>query len=393
MIGLSRTNVSRTWKKVLMASAMAVTLSTVTPTAETATFTIPRLASEIKVRIKRPTTLAPLVWDDTGKIRVTISVFIDGEEHKCVGGTSGGVRTDKLGAEMPEYVLTYKLQRRLVDGAARRIGELATAAPTAKVLLEYISGVTNTEIIIAEVIEAPRPQWVSHNSVAFDAATDAQELGGDETVSLTHTAGGSDRGIFVGAGNSGGIPRAGSASYGGTTLTELWDATFGSFFGHAGYHYPNGGTAPTGAQTVSYVMAGTADEHALGVVSMTGVHQTTAVGTANTAVGASTTATVTVASVGADDLVCANLYSGWLGATPGTDETERYEEQMSGAVTLACTTQPGSAGGVMTMTRTAAGFATDWGIGAVAFKPAAAGGGGINVVPLLMAQRRMRVAA
>ena len=106
---------------------------------------------------------------------------------------------------------------------------------------------------------------------------------------------------------------------------------------------------------------------------MTGVHQTTPVGTPVTAEGTSTTATVTVGSVGADDLLVSNLYSGWNGAIPGASETEQWEQIHSAVVTGAGNTQLGSAGGVMSNTQTLAGFSDDWILGAVAFKPAAAG--------------------
>ena len=382
MIGFSRISTGRNWRKVTLASAVVVALNGVTTSVQSSTFTVPPLTAEIKLRVQRPTTLAPLVWDSSGVVEVSLVMVIDGQEHRCAGRVSGGIKLNKLGEEIPEYVLTYKPTKILQGGVCRRLGELATTTPsTAYVRLERISGIANTTLISAEVIEAPRPEWIPHNSVAFDAATDGNETGGDGVMSITHTAAGSDRAAFASNGNGAGTPQAStSITYAGNAMTEMWDlGPFATYFRTAGYRLAGAANVPTGAQTITSTLAGAADEHAMGVITMTGVDSTTPVGTAATATGVfpDVSATVTVGSVGADDLVIDGLFIGDAGstsptATAGADQTGRNAEPILTFEWLGQSSQPGTAGGVMSW---ACSAGTDgWAIGAVAFKPAAAGG-------------------
>jgi hypothetical protein len=348
--------------------------------------------SIIEVRIPRPTTLTPRAFGGAARIKVAIIVTINGEEFRCDGGTTGGIRNSFAGGEIPEYVLRYGLPYGFFDvksGFPVRLGERAVTSYEARVEITSRDGSIDSEIQVFG-FDAPAPLDAFHSSVAFDAATQAEELSGDGVLSWSHTATGANLGVFVGVGNNGATPRAQtSTTYGSTGMNLLWDTVpFGTFNGNAGYNFPGGSTVPTGSQTITNTLNGTGDEHRAGAISMTGVDQTTPAGTPNTATGNSTTATVTVASVGANDMVVASCSGGWLGATPGANETERYDETSPAGTFTAGTTQLGSDGGVMTMTRTAAGFDTNWGIGGVAFKPAAAGGA--SIVPVLMAQYRRR---
>lgn len=130
---------------------------------------------------------------------------------------------------------------------------------------------------------------------------------------------------------------------------------------------------PTGAQTVIASFAGTADRSALAVISMTGVDQTTPVGTPATSTTTTNTPSVTVGSVGSEDLLCDIVHGAGFSpiSTAGANQTERTQEAFLSSVHAATSTQSGADGGVMSWT-----VDSDFGslLGAVAFKPVAAGG-------------------
>jgi hypothetical protein len=230
--------------------------------------------------------------------------------------------------------------------------------------------VFDTELTVLTV-EAQAPDVPFRSTVAFDAATDIIVISdADGIISLTHTSTGSDRGVFAKEANV--QTAAGSLStsttYAGTLMVEMWDEVYATEWGHAGYRLAG---QATGAQTVTNTLPAARDYHGFGVISMTGVDQTTPVGTAAFANGNSTTPSVTVTGVGADDLVVDGLsFDGYAGGTltVGALQTERFRE-LNAALLLAGSTQLGADGGVMSWSNTVAGI---WGLGAVAFKPAAA---------------------
>jgi len=275
-----------------------------------------------------------------------------------------------------QYVLRYGLPYgffEVKEGFPVRLGERAKGRYQARVEVTSPDGSIDSEIEVLG-FEAPAPRIAFHSSIAFDAASSAVEIAGDGVLSLSHTSTGSDLAVFAGvntaSGTGGGL---GSLTYGGAGTTELWDALYGSFSGHAGYSLAG---QATGAQTVTSTVA-VNNEHALGVMSFTGVDQTTPVGTPATATGTASPATVPVGGVGADDLVVDNLHSLFGGAPGiGADQTQRYAQDVYGDAGdqqyLKGSTQPGTAGGVMSWTNDGT---AEWGIGAVAFKAAAAGGG------------------
>jgi hypothetical protein len=241
-------------------------------------------------------------------------------------------------------------------------------------ILDRVAGSIATVVSLESTI-APAPAAPFRSSVAFDTATSAEETSGDGTLSLTHTASGSNRAAFAGAGVLG----AGSAAhsgvtYDGTSMVEIWDvAASSSQFGNAGYRLagPN-----TGAVTVTSTATGLSFAlQYLGVVTMTGVDQTTPVGTHAYATTFGSAPGVTVGSVGSDDLVVDHMFaqSGSASApTVLTDQTGRWAQNDGIDVHSVGSTQPGTAGGEMSWTVPGGGVIVLH--GAVAFKPAAAGG-------------------
>ena len=347
-------------ESVLLSAASARRVST--------TLVLPTLTETLAVSLHRPTASRPLAWDEGGTLRVHIIVEVDGVEYRCTGRATGAVRLDHRGVEMPEHRLVYRLPWGFFgarEGSTRRLGETSRTAYRVRVELEHVNGSIETAVELLGT-EAPAPAVPFRSSVAFDAATDANEVGGDGILTLSHTASGSNRAVFAGTGNIIGTPRLTSSfTYGADALTELWDATFEGSFAHCGAYR----AAPaTGAQTVTHTLAGTADYHGLGVISMTGVDPTTPVGTPATATGTSATPSVTVGGLGSGGLVVDSLWcqAATVTMTAQTGRVERYrEEVLAGTVWLTGSSQPGSTGGTMPWTLTSP---VGWGLGAVEFK-------------------------
>jgi len=373
-----------------------------------ATLTSPKvsigaLTSGITLSLRRPTTAAPLAWAPDAKLRVSIVLVLDGVEQRTVGQTSGGIRL--AGAvEMPEYRLTFEPTVLLGEKAKAFI---ATATPDAQgfysgvpltrigetavnfqayLIFEAIGGPVQTEVTIAATDEAPAPTVRTKNSVAFDAATSISEIAGDGVVSLTHTSTGANLGVFAGvACDQTPHPTPTGTTYDGVSMAEQWNLNPFNILNHAGYTL-NG--QASGAKTVTSTLDSAPGDHSLGVISMTGVDQATPVGTAATGSGTSDPATVTVASVGADDMVVDNLVSAFASTpTAGADQTQRYSESTNFfGYEMRGSTQPGSLGGVMSWTF---GSAQSWGLGAIAFK-AAGSIPGANAPTLRMRARSHR---
>ncbi len=377
-----------------------ITLNTQTLRVQTVRVNIGVLTNEVLLRLRRPTTASPLAWNASAQIRLILVVEVDGIEYRCQGSTSGGIRTNILGQEIPEYVLRYRLPVRMDEGRAKRLGEGRSNTPQAYIIVERVRGNIATEILQAETSEADPPIWTVHHSIAFDAATDAVEISGDGVLSLTHTSTGANRVVFGGGGNSDDPPRASSSmTYGGTGMTNMWDVgpAAGDFGRNAGYQLVN---QATGAQTVTHTLGGAIGEHGLAVVSLTGVHQSTPVGTPATVADndGGTTITVTVGSLNADDLIVDFLYTACnggateAGSGPDANQTERTQEVYEGggfSLFFGSSTQSGADGGVMSWTTNVSqSFAGT--LGAVAFKAAAEGGSLLFLPRLQSLQATMR---
>lgn len=360
------------------------------------------LTSEITVRLQRPTSASPLAWDETARLTVTLVFIVDGVEYRCAGSTSGGIRKNIDGTEAPFYGLSFvppvlfgqkardyiTTQTPDKDGfyydvPLTRVGELGSTVQ-GYLVLERLSGTINTVISVAATTEEPAPVLARfHNSVAFDAATNVVESYGDGVVSLSHTASGSDRAAFIGVGIRTATMGVGTTTYagGGGTITSSFTIESVDFEGGIYGLYK---TAPAAsAQTVSSdITATTPSDHFLGVITFTGVDQTTPVGTAATTPFAfDTSPSVTVGSVNTDDMVVDFLLD-QSAPTVGAGQTERWSPAATSYPTrFRGSTQPGSSGGVMSWTHTGSGSRA---LGAVAFKAASAGGAAAVPVRMLM---------
>jgi len=347
----------------------------------------PRTAS-LEVRLRRPTTLNPLAWDATGRVEISLVIVVDGVEYRCVGSTSGGIRLAGDGTDAAEYVLRYEPPCGFFgarEGRPRRLGEGAVSYQ-ARVEVRLLRGAAATDVLVmSEALPAPAMPF--HSSVAFDAASSAIEAFGDGVISFSHTATGANRAAFMLVGSRGDAltPDPTYAGGGGTpTLITGWDIAGVPFVNMKGYSV----VAPaTGAQTVTSDLTDTStSDHFLGVVTMTGVDQTTPVGTAvfDGPGFEASPVSVTVASVGADDLVVDGLVSQAV-PTVGADQTSRASQDGSFPSHWRISTQPGTAVGVMSWTYTGG---TSRLLGAVAFKQAAAGGAALDEPHYVAAQPR-----
>lgn len=209
-------------------------------------------------------------------------------------------------------------------------------------------------------------------------------LSAGEPTTDTHTGvvvdSGTDRCLLVliegeGTGASNTL-QVNSMTYGGAALTKL-DRVVGSSWTWAEAWYL---VNPTVGSADLVVTLSSGDNWNLCTLVGQGVDQTTPLRTAAKAAAASgTSASVTVTSVGADDLVAAILGLDGTGhnPVPGTGETEQMErDSLIGGTEGAVYTQPGSSGGAISPTWTTSGINV---LLATAFIAAATGGTDANV--------------
>jgi hypothetical protein len=333
-------------------------------------------------------------WSSGGRVEISLVAVVDGQEHRATGRCSAGAGDYKLAFQIPvmfgekarEYIRTApRNPDGTVDGVPlTRLGETAKETLEAFVEFRLLEGTVSTTLRSAVTTESPAPTIDRHkNSVAFNAQSSAQEFGGDGVLSVSHTAAGTGRAVFAGSstGGDGGFGTATSITYGGVAMTELWDLGINAGggglqdIGCAGYQLAGDGNIGTSAATVTSTRSTGAGDHVITVMSMTGVDSATPVGTPQTASSNTFTAddsTVTVADVGADDLVVDRLSMGAQNPTIGADQTQRTAVTGAGwSGRNRVSTQPGTAGGVMSWTFTDRIFV----YGAVAFKAAVAAGG------------------
>lgn len=335
-------------------------------------------ADNIVLRVARPTVANPRAWNGD-KLFARIIAEINGERYACSGSASGGQKTHFLtGDEIEWYELHYQLPWGFLgqEDRPRRIGE-GKLNRRVWVELEPESP-TDLEIMASfGVSDAPSRERF-HRSVSFDAATDAFESSGDGTLTLSHTSTGTDRGVLATGIALDSVPPAlDHMTYNSSAMTEQWDdTTFGAVCQMCGH---TAVAQPTGSQTVSNGYVSAPINQWLGVVSMTGVDQTTPVGTYVTDSDTDSSAEVTVTGLDSDGMIIdCMVYDYDGGYTVGADQTVRNTEDSGFSSDYANSSQASSAdssSGVMSWTfGGSSGFAIGWTLYAIEFKAAAAGG-------------------
>jgi hypothetical protein len=325
----------------------------------------------IEVRLQRPTTKTPLNWDEKGKVRVSLVVTLDGQEHRCTGGTSGGIRVKADGTDHDVYIMQYTPSHGFFEaksGLPMRLGEQAKSSYTGHVEIEVLEGSVETSIEVKSST-APATGPAYHSSVAYQNATDGVEVVGDGTFGFNHTASGSDLAVFVGVMNRDATPAAcTSATYAGAAMTEVFD-NVGTFHAVAGYAKSN---PTTGTQAVSATIAAASDYLFVGAISVTGAHQTTGslTGTQQSSAGSGSSVSLDVSDTGADDLVIDVLGTQGVTCTIGANQTLRNTEAVD-SNEFRMSTQLGADAGVMSWSFNTAGW---YAYSAIALKPSAGGG-------------------
>ena len=353
----------------------------------------PQTAS-LTVRIPRPTTANPMAWGSTGRLRVRIVVDCDGVIHTCQGSTRGGVVTDnrrgREGTEATEYSLTWNLptgffqkgnepREQWASFRNKRWGEVAKAPLRAWVELDRTAGSVLSQVdLIADVEPAPAQEY--HSSVAYQNAASAIEgVSGDGAISVSFTAGaGTDRVAFVfGAAARDVIPTSAAVTFDGSISSDLGDVTNTYWRGAGGLAWDS--LIGTGAKTVAFSAtggSGTFYPSFIGVISVTGAHQTTHGTVATNSADTGTALTCNLPSSPASDslAVVAWTYavSGGGAGTTGADQTVRTEQGPQDQSRGYWETQPGSAGTAITHTK--ANDNWEWVAMSIELKAAAGGG-------------------
>lgn len=354
-------------------SPRSVLLTNANRVLQSPTVIIPALTSRIAVRLQRPTTAVPLTdWNATGRVRVSIVMIVDGVEYRCESEVTGGVMPGPSGTDAPYFQMVYEPTILFGERARQylltatpdengfytnvpltRIGELGSTVQ-AYLRLERLEGRIGTNIQVALTEEAPAPKLPRHhNSVAFDARTTGEESNGDGVLTVSHAGGsGSNRAAFVSAVNGHTTPKAGSCTYAGSAMTELWDAlASAAIVQNAGYILAG---ITGGTQNVVSTLTGVTWDHIVGVRTFTGVDQTTPNGNQQVAdrVGVASS-TLTCTGVSVDDMVVdvIAMESGTAALTVGANQNNTTQgwtiEGVYNGTESHGSTQAGADGGAM----------------------------------------------
>lgn len=209
-------------------------------------------------------------------------------------------------------------------------------------------------------------------AIAFDAASTANTgITPKATLTWSHTCSGTNRLLIVSV-SIGGTQTVSGITYSGVALTLVSGGTATNGSSHVEKWYLIG--PATGANDV-VVTFSTSANAVSGAISYSGASQTTPLGTAASATGGTTVATVDVSSATSEiveDAMCAFDALGAPTATVGASQTERWNASAgpTGGDTRGCgSTETGAATTTMSWTLSAV---TPWAIVAVPVKAASA---------------------
>lgn len=209
----------------------------------------------------------------------------------------------------------------------------------------------------------------AHHSIAVDAVGSGQTTG--TTLTISHTVAGSDRYLLAGGAGNWPATDINSITYNTDALTELvaTDITGGN-----GACEIYGIVAPdTGTNDLVITYNNGGDGNIGHVISLTGVDQSTPIGTGVSAAGTGTTITVNVSSASGElvvDIAVADADGSSRTLTVGADQTQRSNLQTTnlGGIVSAMSTEPGA--GTVTMSW-AVSASLNWATVAVPVKPSA----------------------
>ena len=221
----------------------------------------------------------------------------------------------------------------------------------------------------------------SFAQVAFDAAGSTVGAG-VTSLSFSLTTSGSNR-VLLGSSqiytNTESIT---GMTYNGAALTDIASSTTGGTASTMTVNQRYRVAPSTGANTFQCTYSGTSSfEVFCAAVSMTGVDQSTPIGTAVTQFGVSTTPSVTVTSE-ANGLVVDSVAIEYFGAlSVGAGQSQRWNDVGSGGyLKHAGSTEPGAASVTMSWSY---GTSTNWANIATPFKPVAVAASAVPLGTLL----------
>lgn len=203
-------------------------------------------------------------------------------------------------------------------------------------------------------------------AITFDNVSHTRDTSLATTTTVAHTVAGTNRYLFVVAGDSSGVvPDPTGVTYHGVAMTPLFNS-----FANPSFRCTGWGLVAPDVGTFNIVITwpgGTGpDEVALGGTSWEGVDPTTPTGTANTANNNVSPATVAIASA-VGEVVVDGVYVFQTAIVAGGSQTSRWEEEnIGGGTSGGSSSQPGAASVTMQWT-----FAPDqtWVMGGISLKP------------------------
>lgn len=214
----------------------------------------------------------------------------------------------------------------------------------------------------------------------FDSASSAQTSATVTSISVSHSASGSDRLALICASHWQQDPAASDpVTYGGSSagVTLVRSETQDAVNNRRKAHLYRLIAPPTGAQTAQFNLASPTFDVALSVVSYTGVDQTDPLGTAAGVTGSSAAPSVNVSSASGELVVdYVRAFAGVTSLTANASQTSRVEQEGWSANGPAAgnSEKAGAASVTMSWTLSAS---SPWAHIAVPLKPAAGGGGQI----------------
>lgn len=203
-------------------------------------------------------------------------------------------------------------------------------------------------------------------------AKDATSVGAAvsaSSVTVSHTVSGSNRLLIVFANGEIFGETFTGVTYNGVAMTEIRQAAVATFWRHSAWYL----IAPaTGTANIVATLSGTVDRPALQAISLTGVDQTTPIGTYGEQITASGTAKTVNVSSASGELVIDCLFTtgaaGW-GLTPGSGQTAEISEHEHSSMASRISSEAGASTVTMSWT---AGTSTAAGLIAIPVKPAGA---------------------
>ena len=203
-------------------------------------------------------------------------------------------------------------------------------------------------------------------ALAKDATSSAHAQGAS-SLSWAHTCTGSDRLLVVHSGTNGTPVSTSGVTYNSVALTSRWSDSR-NWTAASAWSL----VAPaTGSNTVAITLSATEDTEFGQAISYTGVDQTTPHGTAQIANGSSTTPAVPAVTSASGEVVVGFIMTSSTTITTGAGQTAEISDVNFASDSAQTDSEPGAASVTFTWTTED----TQWTVGAIPIKPAAAAGG------------------